>query len=550
MVFLRRFWRSGALYLFLAGLLYLYIAVAPGIGVYDWQKELAYFAQIKDALGNLPHLPFYWWGVPDSISWYPAVAHSHIFVGNPETWLFSPLAFLLLTMKVTTFAKILPLIFFLIGLTGAFKLRRLLDWTDAQWRLFGLVFFFNPLFIQHFAIGYTPWLNLFLLPWLVYFLLTPKRFERYLGLPATLAIGLLQGGSHVFVWFSFVVGLYYAFKAGQERSWRVVREGLLIMSGAALLGWARLFTTLVGYGSFAQSALPGYSIGNWLFWSTVPPVGLNYAAPNNLFLATVMDDIPSWDAGLYLGALPLLVIGLLWLMRRRYSIWSQRQQPDMSRLVGVALVLGLLSFSYLWTTITFVFGLDLLMSAEKYSFRLLIPALLVMAIPLAGAADALWGAVTDWATQHRPRFRWLQSIFWLEMIVLLPLLWANIFWVRLATIDRSVHDQPTVHAPVTKPKLDVNYSGRLLTIKDVPETGVIIPDLLIKDVRLFDQYNVKALSSTGAGIFVLPERAGEIGFVFRSSQFKTAILLTGIFWSIWLGCLIAGLARRRRNRRL
>ena len=404
--------------------------------------------------------------------------------------------------------------------------------------MFCLIFFFNPVIIQHFAIGYTPWLNLFLFPWLINFLLAENRSERYLGLPAVLAIVLLQGGSHVFVWFMFIILLYYVVKSYQERNWAVLREGLLISIGAVLLGWIRFYSTFIAYGSFAQSVLPGYSIGNWLLWTFVPPFGLNYASPSNLFLSTVVDGIPSWDAGTYLGLLPLLIGGLILLIKRRANLWTHAQQVDMSRLSVIAAVFGGLSFAFLWSSLTFALSLGLLASAEKYSFRLFIPSLLVLSIPLATSAETLWLSIKGWLSRHFPSWRWMQRLVWLEVIILIPLLWANLFWARLATIN-SGYKEPAASRLVIKPDLPVESSGRLLIVDGVPTSGVAIQDLLLKDAPFFDQYNVKALSSTGKGSYVLPQQAGEVGFVFRAGQFKLAFVMTAIFWSIWFGFIIA-----------
>lgn len=101
------FWERGHLYLALSFILFLLFALNPNVGIYDWRKEVAYFQYMKASFCEFHTFPWFWWSRPAESSWYPALAHTSSFVGNPETMLFSPFTPLLLWLADITAAKTL-----------------------------------------------------------------------------------------------------------------------------------------------------------------------------------------------------------------------------------------------------------------------------------------------------------------------------------------------------------------------------------------------------------------------------------------------------------
>ncbi len=162
------FWRKGYFYILLAGIFLFVFLVDSRIGMYDWGKEMTYFNVIKISLTQYHSLPLFWWN-PQVYGGYPAISVGSFFLANPETFSFSPFIFLLFWMDTLFFMKILVCVICAIGIIGILKLSRKLKWQDGQCRIFIALFLFSPIIIQHLAIGYFPWLNLYLFPWLIFF---------------------------------------------------------------------------------------------------------------------------------------------------------------------------------------------------------------------------------------------------------------------------------------------------------------------------------------------------------------------------------------------
>jgi hypothetical protein len=371
------FWRKGYFYILLAGILVFVFLVDPRIGMYDWGKEMAYFNVIKISLTQYNSLPIFWWN-PQGYGSYPAISVSSFFLANPETFSFSPFIFLLFWMKPLLFMKILVCIFCAIGTIGILMLSRKLKWQDEQRRIFIALFLFSPIIIQHLAIGYLPWLNLYLFPWLIYYLIEEDLFNRVLGCASILALTLLQGGVHPFIWFVFFIGFYSAVRFFQKPGLRIILFLVALIVLTALLSMARVTTSAQTFADFQQKFFNGYSWNGFITWGLTPPV----------FTPTDMDDIepyiesynngvPYWDGAIYWGAvLPLVLVLFFVLVDKKLLHKEESNDTRQVTLLSIAiasLLITVLSFSQLYqnliTGIAHWINIPSLQSMEKYPFR-------------------------------------------------------------------------------------------------------------------------------------------------------------------------------------
>ena len=349
------------------------------VGIYDWQKELLYTEFIQRSLLAERGLPLMWWG-RSILQNYPIVQQSAFFPDYPETFLFSPFTPLLLLLSPASFLKMLFFIHFLIGVGGALKLSARLNFDRHQTGLFCSLFLLSPIFFQHTSIGYLPWINLYLFPWLMFFILQRDFIISVLGAAAMLALGLLQGGTHVVFWLIVLLVFYGFWSAFLNRKPEQMLKILLSLAVTPALSLVRVFSTLQAFGQFEQLFFPGFSPRAFARMTLIPPLffirdmdGIEH------LIEFFVDGVPYWDAGTYWGLLlPAALVAGYGFLRRRGS------SPSMptSRLGGAIFLASLcclaLSFEplyrYIITLITDFIPLPALASTEKYPYRFSIPA--------------------------------------------------------------------------------------------------------------------------------------------------------------------------------
>ena len=380
------FWQRGYLYISLSALVYLIYLTIGKFGLYDWQKEIAYFQYTKTSLCDFHTLPWIWWKRPETLLMYPAIAHSASFISNPETMLLSPLTPALFILDVATFVKFLIVAHFLIGVTGAVALRRRLEWGDAQFRVFAGLFLLSPIIIQHLTVGYTTYINLFFFPWLIYFVCSDRFFPAVAGTAAVLALVLLQGSVHVFIWFALLVAFFLCARLVRELRLRFLIQLATTFALAFLLGYVRIDAAARAYADFQQPFLAGYNPINFLAWALVPPV---FVPPlDAFFFRKQWMGLPSWDAGVFWGPSLLFMLVLLVKFKNFRAVEgaSRKFLRIYDALLGASLLLFILAFfstfEYL-VRLAALFHMPFAQGAEKYPFRLAIPAYLGFSVVIA-----------------------------------------------------------------------------------------------------------------------------------------------------------------------
>jgi len=431
----------------------------PNVGIYDWEKEVMYCEFIKQSILDYKVFPMFLWN-SGHLAGYPAVDQSAFFVSNPETLLFSPFIPLLLIIPSAVFLKLLVLINFLIGWTGIQALSKTCGWQARQTRIFSALFLFSPIIIQHIAIGYLPWINLFFFPWLLYFLLHDNTLKKWLGSGIVLALMMLQGGLHVFVWLGFFIAFFSFFQTILRKDVKSIL--LILISGlsACLLALPRVFPSFQSFGTFEQKFFSGYSLHAFLKWALIPP----FFTPSTMddiefFIEGYIDGVPYWDGSLFWGFLLICVILLPFVIglssKNNDKPEIQNKKPGILALAASSALILLLSFDGLYEKgISFISDLihiPALKGMEKYPFRFAIPAYFGFAFVVVwywenyldfftrvlnktqGLAVAFWGSFLRFAAylrRHKKTFAWIGVILVFLCVIFIVLKSPFMVWVN------------------------------------------------------------------------------------------------------------------------
>lgn len=367
-------------YLFLVMLALCIFLFYPNVGIYDWDKEVLYTAYIKTAIQDFHQFPFFLWNSAE-LAGYPAVDQSAIFPSNPETLLFSPFLPFLFFLSPPVFLKFMVVIHALIGMAGVFALGKRLAWDENQTGIFSALFMLSPIVIQHIAIGYLPWMNLYFFPWLLFFLLSKKPSQRWLGSGMVLAITLLQGGLHVFVWMAFFMVIYCLIYTVTKKQVRDLLQIPLSIISAILLALPRFYLSMQSFASFSQRFFSGYSLRAFLRWGLIPP----FFTPQSMddieyFIEGYIDGVPYWDGEVFWGFL-LILIALMPFMfyhirrKKGQTLTNVKQIEAVAFTSFILLVFSFGSF-YEKGIVLLSEGINLpaLQGMEKYPFRFAILA--------------------------------------------------------------------------------------------------------------------------------------------------------------------------------
>ena len=362
---------------FVALLIFLFY---PNVGIYDWDKEVLYTAYIKTSLLEFKQFPLFLWNSAQ-LAGYPAVDQSAFFAANPETMLFTPFLPLLLLLSPQIFLKLLVALNGALGVAGVLALGKKLHWQPQQMRIFSALFLLSPIVIQHVAIGYLPWINLYLFPWLLFFLLSDKLITRSLGSGMVLALVLLQGGLHVFVWLAFFVALYVLWFTIIRRNAKDLLSIPLTFLAAIGMALPRFYGSLQSFASFSQRFFSGYSLKAFLKWGLVPPF-FTPASMDDIeyFIEGYMDGVPYWDGEVFWGVVIILaaLLPFLFMYLRKKKQQSNDREKTIQAVAWSSAILALFSFGGLYekliTFISKILQLPALEGMEKYPFRFAILA--------------------------------------------------------------------------------------------------------------------------------------------------------------------------------
>ncbi len=365
---------SKSIYFFFSGLFTFYFVLISRAGVYDWEKEIFYLQYIKESLLRFRSLPYFLWNTNGLVN-YPLLAQNGLFIGNPETLLFSPWIFLSAFLKPVAFIKLFYLVHFALAIIGIILLSRRLGWSDRQIRLFSGLFLLSPIILQHLAIGYTPWINLFFLPLFMYFLLVNQRSLSIIGSAMVVSLVILQGGIHVALWLLIFLALKNISQALLDKKGTPLLDLLSTFGLTGLLTFARLYASFQALHDFGQRTFPGFTARAFLKMALELPLFFGGDIDDiERYFEFKIDGIPYWDAGVYWGPFVVLILVSVVLLTIKFLEREKRgAHRDFLPILFSSLGLWLLSFGSLYSTLAAFLskatGIPAFEGVEKYPFR-------------------------------------------------------------------------------------------------------------------------------------------------------------------------------------
>ncbi len=332
----------------------------------DWRKEYRYATVLQQSVRQ-GVVPYY----------ISRPIHTRRFLALPEvTW--SPQVVLLRALEPGRYILANTWLLYSAGFLGLVALARRLALGTLPFVFVFLFFFLNGHLTAHLAVGHSMWAAHFLLPWFCLALLalaahpgpagTRSFGEDPLGRRAPLAVALvlfailLQGGFHLFVWCTMLVGLLGVF---DRRRLRAAAEALIWAAALALCRLAPAYFLLDRKDQAFISGMPSLAV----LWR-----GLVSLVPASAPLAGGrFGQLNSWEYDHYIG-----FVGLAWLLFFGvWRAWRGARHPARG-LLAPLVVMALLSLGDLyapWNALPIP-----LLSAERVSSRLLLLPLLFLAL--------------------------------------------------------------------------------------------------------------------------------------------------------------------------
>lgn len=166
----------------------------------DHLKDWAYYSTLRQA-AETQQLPLY------SRQAFHLRTERHF--ANAETPL-GPHAILLAFMEIRTFFLLHALLMAGIGAAGLLVLRRELRLSLFGWTVFVIAFVLNSFTTWHLADGHTPWVNMWLLPWIFWSTIRLRQGDDSNRIAAVtslcLAMMIVNGAWHIFMWSAMIIG--------------------------------------------------------------------------------------------------------------------------------------------------------------------------------------------------------------------------------------------------------------------------------------------------------------------------------------------------------
>ena len=166
----------------------------------DHLKDWAYYSTLRQSAETL-QLPLYS---------KQAYLHTERYFANAETPL-GPHAILLAFMDIRTFFLLHAMLMASLGAVGLLVVRRELGLALFGWTIFVIASVLNPFTTWHLAEGNTPWVSMWLLPWILWSTIRLRKGDRTTRTAAItalcLAIMIVNGAWHVFMWSAMIIGV-------------------------------------------------------------------------------------------------------------------------------------------------------------------------------------------------------------------------------------------------------------------------------------------------------------------------------------------------------
>jgi hypothetical protein len=166
----------------------------------DHLKDWGYYSTLRQA-AETRQLPLY--------SKQAFHLQTERYFANAETPL-GPHAILLAVMDIRPFFLLHALLMAGIGAAGLVVLRRELGLALFGWTIFVIAFVLSSFTTWHLAEGDTPWVSMWLLPWIFWSTIRLRQGDDSNRLAAIsslcLAIMIVNGAWHIFMWSAMIIG--------------------------------------------------------------------------------------------------------------------------------------------------------------------------------------------------------------------------------------------------------------------------------------------------------------------------------------------------------
>jgi len=165
----------------------------------DHLKDWAYYSTLRQAV-ETGQLPLYS---------KQAFLQTERYFANAEAPL-GPHAILLAFMEIRTFFLLHALLMAGIGAAGLLVLRRELRLALFGWTVFVIALVLNSFTTWHLAEGNTPWVSMWLLPWIFWSTIRMRQGDDSNRTAAVtslcLAMMIVNGAWHIFMWSAMIIG--------------------------------------------------------------------------------------------------------------------------------------------------------------------------------------------------------------------------------------------------------------------------------------------------------------------------------------------------------
>ncbi len=383
-----------------------------GLGNFDWDQHLFYYAQVLKNVVEYAQPPF----------WSPWYCGGNVLWQNPQIALLSPVYPLTAIMPLALAMKVSILLHYWVGFIGMhLLLTEVIGLTFLPLVVYlAAVFTLGGANALHLAVGHSVFLPAFYLPWqLLFFFRALKtgalRPALYAG--AIVALMIYNGGLHIVPMALLAIGVFSVCTSVAHRSWRPMLLAVLIgVSGAAYAA-----PKLVPVSLFVTSDR---------FWDTRNPITHPDRMTPAMLVRAYVDPSQTieskfsdwqrhgwWEYGNYVGSFAILLIAasILWALLARSG-------PEHS--FAVALALTSLLFLVLSAGEFSAFAPALLLRRVPFFSSFRIPSRFTIAFVLFGTltAGAFARALGDKIVWSRARQACVAAVC---TIALFQLTWVN-----------------------------------------------------------------------------------------------------------------------------
>lgn len=345
---------------------------SDNLGIFDWTKELFFITYLKQSLVEYKMWPLAFYFLPGAISWFPTLATTASFIGNPEVLFFSPTLIFLPFVSASLYIRINLFIHIIIGGWGIYKIGKYFNFDNLSIIVLFCLIILNPWMMQHLAIGYTPWMTFYYVPFIIFSLISNYKLNNLIISSIFTFFIIYEGGMHVFNWLNMAVVTSAVLYCLIFRNIKKIYQIGIYYLMSAILMFPKLFINANSFKDYSAT------------------VGSSYNSFNNIIgiltdLKSPLYDLPKsysiHGVGLYDGSLGMgkyfiiiLIISLLIFIYLYLKKQNRKQLKVISIFYFTIISFLILGWNGVWN-----FAADKIpiLAVEKYPYRFLFISLIL-----------------------------------------------------------------------------------------------------------------------------------------------------------------------------